>query len=465
MKDAESGDAVAQNNLGWRYQNGDGITRDYKKSAHWYLKAAEQGNVRAQTNLGVGYYKGTLFYRDYYAAVGWYTKAAEQGNQNAQYNLGYCYEFNQGTKWDYEKALDLYKKSAAQGSDLAKKRIPEVTKKLKYEKSILGRIFGNKFKRNEWNTDFSQVSLKIYFPIVCTVLASVFYLTFALMDAPALFLVVILLGIVIMSVIFIKKLFKFRQFASIILVALFCFGNVFFSRGNFPEYMQAITTIGTPKRIPQAGDTAVARSNTHLVRHYENQSILGTIRKGDTVYITGSPVGDWTPVNYQADYGNEGWVLTRLITLQPRADGQVASAQTPAPTTQPPQQTAQTNPAAEVALAAAPATTTASVSAFAVGDFVFAEWTRDDFYLAVIDRLDSDSDAFVIFYDRTTRTYPRFGSFDDMVRTRNAIGNTDLGISGPLEILDRNGTQVQVRFQDGRTETIPWEQIIFTTER
>ena len=40
---AEQGDAQAQNNLGWMYRNGQGVTQDDKTAVKWYRLAAEQG--------------------------------------------------------------------------------------------------------------------------------------------------------------------------------------------------------------------------------------------------------------------------------------------------------------------------------------------------------------------------------------------------------------------------------------
>jgi TPR repeat protein len=30
------------------YDNGEGVTQDYKQAVHWWTKAAEQGNASAQ---------------------------------------------------------------------------------------------------------------------------------------------------------------------------------------------------------------------------------------------------------------------------------------------------------------------------------------------------------------------------------------------------------------------------------
>ena len=44
---AEQGDAVAQFNLGVKYDNGQGVPQDYAEAVKWYRKAAEQGDAGA----------------------------------------------------------------------------------------------------------------------------------------------------------------------------------------------------------------------------------------------------------------------------------------------------------------------------------------------------------------------------------------------------------------------------------
>ncbi len=52
---AEQGNAGAQLNVGYMYDNGYGVPQDYKQAIKWYRRAAEQGNKRAQYNLGLMY--------------------------------------------------------------------------------------------------------------------------------------------------------------------------------------------------------------------------------------------------------------------------------------------------------------------------------------------------------------------------------------------------------------------------
>jgi TPR repeat protein len=89
---ADQGNADAQANLGFMYQNGQGVQQDDKQAVVWYRKAADQGNARAQTNLGFMYEGGRGVPKDYKQAVAWYRKAADQGNADAQANLGAMYQ-------------------------------------------------------------------------------------------------------------------------------------------------------------------------------------------------------------------------------------------------------------------------------------------------------------------------------------------------------------------------------------
>jgi len=112
---AEQGQAVAQNNLGVMYDNGQSVTQSYAEAVKWYRKAAEQGQALAQYNLGVMYEKGQGLAQNEAEAVKWYRKAAEQGYVDAQYNLGVMYEKGQGVAKSYAEAVKWYRKAAEQG--------------------------------------------------------------------------------------------------------------------------------------------------------------------------------------------------------------------------------------------------------------------------------------------------------------------------------------------------------------
>ena len=109
------GHAGAQNDLGYCYDKGFGVTQDYYEAAKWYRKSAEQGNKKAQFNLGVFYYCGRGVTKSITEAVKWYRKAAEQGDRQAQHNLGVCYANGLGVTQDYTEAVKWYRKAAEQG--------------------------------------------------------------------------------------------------------------------------------------------------------------------------------------------------------------------------------------------------------------------------------------------------------------------------------------------------------------
>ena len=73
---AEQGDAEAQFNLGWCYDDGRGVAKDYAEAVKWYRQAAEQGHAEAQYNLGCGYANGQGVAKDKVEAYVWFSMAA-----------------------------------------------------------------------------------------------------------------------------------------------------------------------------------------------------------------------------------------------------------------------------------------------------------------------------------------------------------------------------------------------------
>ncbi|MCX6883110.1 MAG: hypothetical protein NTV12_11495 [Verrucomicrobia bacterium] len=52
-KAAEQNDAGAQVNLGVRYANGEGVTKDYVEGYMWFLLAGAQGGEDAKKNIEI----------------------------------------------------------------------------------------------------------------------------------------------------------------------------------------------------------------------------------------------------------------------------------------------------------------------------------------------------------------------------------------------------------------------------
>tara|TARA_B100001175_G_scaffold233371_1_gene199808 strand:+ start:2082 stop:2672 length:591 start_codon:yes stop_codon:yes gene_type:complete len=93
IKDANSGDAVAQNNLGFAYLYGlHGFTKDISKAIKYLNLAAEQEQVNAMTTVGWIYFTGEFGApKDNEEAIYWNQKASDLGCATASYNMGFFY--------------------------------------------------------------------------------------------------------------------------------------------------------------------------------------------------------------------------------------------------------------------------------------------------------------------------------------------------------------------------------------
>ena len=65
--------------LAGRYENGEGVTRDYARALSLYCRAADQGDPNAFLSLGWMYLNGRGVAADDAVAVRWFKKAAERG--------------------------------------------------------------------------------------------------------------------------------------------------------------------------------------------------------------------------------------------------------------------------------------------------------------------------------------------------------------------------------------------------
>ena len=114
-KDAESGDAMAQYNLGVMYHSGEGVPQDHAEAAKWYRLAADQGNSFAQENMGMFYYHGLGVPQDYAEALKWFRLAADQGNCLAQLELGERYRDGEGVPQNFIEAYSWFAVAAICG--------------------------------------------------------------------------------------------------------------------------------------------------------------------------------------------------------------------------------------------------------------------------------------------------------------------------------------------------------------
>lgn len=100
---------------------------DYGAALELLTPLADQGNAQAQLDLGWFYENGRGVAQDDAQAVVWIRKAADQGLADAQYVLGKRYEHGRGVPLDDAQAIALYRKAAIQGNATAQISLDEMS--------------------------------------------------------------------------------------------------------------------------------------------------------------------------------------------------------------------------------------------------------------------------------------------------------------------------------------------------
>jgi hypothetical protein len=119
---AENGNAEDQDELGFRYANGDGVPKNVSEAVKWWRKAAEQGQVDSQYMLGATYIDGDEgIPKDYAEALNWNKKAAAKGHAGSLAMLGDTYSEGYGVPKDNVKGYAWYSLAVAAGDESAGK--------------------------------------------------------------------------------------------------------------------------------------------------------------------------------------------------------------------------------------------------------------------------------------------------------------------------------------------------------
>lgn len=112
---AQEGDPRAQLQVGFCYEEGLGVQKDYSHAAQWYEQAAKNGNSQAMKNLGQLLEYGAGVQEDWVSAAKWYKRAAESGNVDAMASLARAYQFGVGLPQNRQAALYWDKEAYARG--------------------------------------------------------------------------------------------------------------------------------------------------------------------------------------------------------------------------------------------------------------------------------------------------------------------------------------------------------------
>ena len=124
---AESGDAEAQYQLGYRYYRGKGCEKDYGESFKWFRCSAEQGHGKAQAALGKSYTWGVGVLKNFKLAFPWLKKAeAQLEDTYARFFLALAHLNGWGCEQNPEEAIRLLKKGAMLGCYSSMGRLSEL---------------------------------------------------------------------------------------------------------------------------------------------------------------------------------------------------------------------------------------------------------------------------------------------------------------------------------------------------
>ena len=136
LKDAETGSAAAQFELGLLYLSGkNGAEQDYEKAREWLKKSAEQDYSKAQFLLAAIYHDGIGTDKNPSEVVRWLQKAIEKKKAGKNYNLesnqlataylnlGQCFQGGDGVKDDSDKAFSFFLKAAELGHPQAQVQV------------------------------------------------------------------------------------------------------------------------------------------------------------------------------------------------------------------------------------------------------------------------------------------------------------------------------------------------------
>jgi|Laugrefa1bdmlbdn_1035148.scaffolds.fasta_scaffold01728_7 class 3 adenylate cyclase len=136
MLQALQGDLGASYQLGYIYENGEGVAVNETEAIRWYTKAATNGSPESQFNLAMMMEQGRGCPVNLRKAFYWYEKAANQGDIEAQFNLGVCLTSGKGCDVDIVQAHMWFSLAARKGDSDSISNRDILLKRLKPEQVV-----------------------------------------------------------------------------------------------------------------------------------------------------------------------------------------------------------------------------------------------------------------------------------------------------------------------------------------
>jgi TPR repeat protein len=106
LMDVASGDGAAMFQLGCRFQNGRGVSKNVKQARTWFRRAVDADNDDARVALGQMYASGTGVKQCKQMAFQFYRRAADNGCAEAMRHVGLCFLDAFGAKRNAHAAVE-----------------------------------------------------------------------------------------------------------------------------------------------------------------------------------------------------------------------------------------------------------------------------------------------------------------------------------------------------------------------
>lgn len=149
---AASGHGPSQYRLGSLYREGKGLQKDSTLAFQWFDRAAAQGHILAMHNAAVLLAEGVHGAPDYAGAALWFKRAAEHGIKDSQFNVAILFARGLGVNQDLGEAYRWFAISAAQGDQDAAKKRDDIAARLTKEQLAKEVERVKAFKANKPNT-------------------------------------------------------------------------------------------------------------------------------------------------------------------------------------------------------------------------------------------------------------------------------------------------------------------------
>ena len=140
-EDLNPTESLAQYKLAWRYQQGNGLRRDYRKAFEWMKKSAEQGYPPAKHSLAHMYEDGQGTSKNPTEAFNWFLSSANSGNKDSFFAVAYAYDTGKGVMRDLGQAERWYRAAAGNGDIGAMNNLSLIYKNQSYSGYSLERAF------------------------------------------------------------------------------------------------------------------------------------------------------------------------------------------------------------------------------------------------------------------------------------------------------------------------------------